>query len=198
MTVIVAIELIEFASASRILPNKNPAESFAIPVAAKNPSSLAMHYICSSACVSDHASEGTRARPPRRCTASDQLEMCREGPLFAPQSRIVSSTHSPVAGTCSLKTPENRGHAKGRHLIGHLRQKSPSLVYREWGFSLFSCLISCRPAQRSVALIGAIVLGLEAKIDWGELLEDQKRFKHQMEFDRMQTGRGRPHIEWRW
>jgi phage terminase large subunit len=52
--------------------------------------------------------------------------------------------------------------------------------------------------DRADALIGAIVLGQEFKIDWREALEDQKRIKRQMEFDRMRTGRGPLHIEWRW
>jgi hypothetical protein len=50
--------------------------------------------------------------------------------------------------------------------------------------------------DRADALIGAIVLGQEFKIDWREAIEDQKRIKRQMEFDQMRTGRGRPHIEW--
>jgi len=47
-------------------------------------------------------------------------------------------------------------------------------------------------------IIGAIVLGQETKIDWKELLADQKRIKRQM-----QLGIGsnaifpRRHIEWR-
>jgi hypothetical protein len=52
--------------------------------------------------------------------------------------------------------------------------------------------------DRADALIGAIVLGQEAKIDWKELLEDQKRIKRQMQLDYLRTGRGRPHVEWRW
>jgi phage terminase large subunit len=51
--------------------------------------------------------------------------------------------------------------------------------------------------DRADALIGAIVLGIDAQIDWREVMEDWKRIKRQMEFDRMRTGRGRPHIEWR-
>jgi hypothetical protein len=46
-------------------------------------------------------------------------------------------------------------------------------------------------------LIGAIVLGQEAKIDWKEVLEDQKRIKRQMQLDYLRTGRRRTHIEWR-
>jgi hypothetical protein len=42
------------------------------------------------------------------------------------------------------------------------------------------------------------MLGQEAKIDWRQELEDQKRIKRQMQFDYQRTGRGRPHIEWRW
>jgi hypothetical protein len=51
--------------------------------------------------------------------------------------------------------------------------------------------------DRPDALIGAIMLGQEAKIDWKQLLEDQKRIKRQMQF-----GIGcnaifpRRHIEW--
>jgi hypothetical protein len=52
--------------------------------------------------------------------------------------------------------------------------------------------------DRADALIGAIVLGQESQIDWKEVGEDWKRIKRQMELDRMRTGRGRPHIEWRW
>jgi hypothetical protein len=52
--------------------------------------------------------------------------------------------------------------------------------------------------DRADALIGAIVLGQEAKIDWRQELEDWKRIKHQMQLDYLRTGRGRPHIEWRW
>jgi hypothetical protein len=51
--------------------------------------------------------------------------------------------------------------------------------------------------DRADALIGAIMLGQEFKIDWKELLEDQKRIKRQMQLDYQRTGRGRPHIEWR-
>jgi hypothetical protein len=51
--------------------------------------------------------------------------------------------------------------------------------------------------DRGDALIGAIVLSQEAKIDWKELLADQKRIKRQMQLDYLRTGRGRPHIEWR-
>jgi len=52
--------------------------------------------------------------------------------------------------------------------------------------------------DRADALIGAIVLGQETKIDWKELVEDQKRIKRQMQLDYQRTGRGRAHIEWRW
>jgi hypothetical protein len=52
--------------------------------------------------------------------------------------------------------------------------------------------------DRADALIGAIVLGQEAKIDWRQELEDWKRIKHQMQLDYQRTRRGRPHIEWRW
>jgi hypothetical protein len=51
--------------------------------------------------------------------------------------------------------------------------------------------------DRADALIGAIVLGQEAKIDWRQELEDWKRIKHQMQLDYLRTRRGRPHIEWR-
>jgi phage terminase large subunit len=51
--------------------------------------------------------------------------------------------------------------------------------------------------DRADALIGAIVLGQEFKIDWKEELEDWKRIKRQMHLDYQRTGRGRPHIEWR-
>ncbi|HKC01405.1 MAG TPA: hypothetical protein VKD23_21655 [Terriglobales bacterium] len=51
--------------------------------------------------------------------------------------------------------------------------------------------------DRADALIGAIVGGQEAKVDWKEVGEDWKRIKRQMELDRIRTGRGRPHIEWR-
>jgi hypothetical protein len=51
--------------------------------------------------------------------------------------------------------------------------------------------------DRADALIGAIVLGQEAKIDWRQELEDWKGIKHQMQLDYLRTGRGRPHIEWR-
>jgi hypothetical protein len=49
-----------------------------------------------------------------------------------------------------------------------------------------------------VLMLGAIVLGQEFQIDWKEVGEDWKRIKRQMQFDRMRTGRSRPHIEWRW
>jgi len=42
------------------------------------------------------------------------------------------------------------------------------------------------------------VLGIESQIDWRGELEDWKRIKRQMQFDYLRTGRGRPHIEWRW
>jgi phage terminase large subunit len=51
--------------------------------------------------------------------------------------------------------------------------------------------------DRADALIGAIVLGAESQIDWKEVGEDWKRIKRQIELDRMRTGRGKPHIEWR-
>jgi phage terminase large subunit len=51
--------------------------------------------------------------------------------------------------------------------------------------------------DRADALIGAIVLGAEAQIDWRGELEDWKRIKRQMHLDYQRTGRGRPHIEWR-
>jgi phage terminase large subunit len=51
--------------------------------------------------------------------------------------------------------------------------------------------------DRADALIGAIVLGQEFKIDWREAIEDQKRIKRQMQLDYLRTGHGRPHIEWR-
>jgi phage terminase large subunit len=52
--------------------------------------------------------------------------------------------------------------------------------------------------DRADALIGAIVLGQDSQIDWKELLAVQKEIKHQMQLDYLRTGRGRPHIEWRW
>jgi hypothetical protein len=45
---------------------------------------------------------------------------------------------------------------------------------------------------------GQIVLGVESQIDWKEALAVQKEIKHQMQLDYWRTGRGRPHIEWRW
>jgi hypothetical protein len=52
--------------------------------------------------------------------------------------------------------------------------------------------------DRADALIGSIVLGQQVNFDWQEELEDWKRIKHQMQLDYLRTGRGRPHIEWRW
>ncbi|HET9376048.1 MAG TPA: hypothetical protein VFO40_13825 [Chthoniobacterales bacterium] len=51
--------------------------------------------------------------------------------------------------------------------------------------------------DRADALIGAIVLGQEFKIDWKEAMAVHKEIKHQMQLDYLRTGRGRPHIEWR-
>jgi hypothetical protein len=51
--------------------------------------------------------------------------------------------------------------------------------------------------DRADALIGAIVLGIDAQIDWREVMEDWKRIRRQMQLDYQRTGRGRPHIEWR-
>jgi hypothetical protein len=42
------------------------------------------------------------------------------------------------------------------------------------------------------------VLGQEFKIDWKEAAAIHKEIKHQMQLDYLRTGRGRPHIEWRW
>jgi phage terminase large subunit len=52
--------------------------------------------------------------------------------------------------------------------------------------------------DRADALIGAIVLGAESQIDWKEVAMVNKEIKHQMQLDYLRTGRGRPHIEWRW
>jgi hypothetical protein len=52
--------------------------------------------------------------------------------------------------------------------------------------------------DRADALIGAIVLGHESQVDWKAALAFQKEIKHQMHSDYLRTGRGRPHIEWRW
>jgi hypothetical protein len=52
--------------------------------------------------------------------------------------------------------------------------------------------------DRADALIGAIVLGAESQVDWKEAMAVHKEIKHQMQLDYLRTGRGRPHIEWRW
>jgi hypothetical protein len=39
---------------------------------------------------------------------------------------------------------------------------------------------------------------LESQVDWKEALSFPKEIKHQMQFNYQRTGRGRPHIEWRW
>jgi hypothetical protein len=54
------------------------------------------------------------------------------------------------------------------------------------------------PLGETEQVVGAIVLGQELKIDWKEALAVQKEIKHQMQLDYLRTGRGRPHIEWRW
>jgi hypothetical protein len=50
--------------------------------------------------------------------------------------------------------------------------------------------------DRTDALIGAIILGQESRIDWKAALAFQKEIKHRMHLDYLRTGRGRPHIAW--
>jgi len=52
--------------------------------------------------------------------------------------------------------------------------------------------------DRADALIGAIVLGAESQVDLKEAMAVHKEIKHQMQLDYLRTGRGRPHIQWRW
>jgi hypothetical protein len=52
--------------------------------------------------------------------------------------------------------------------------------------------------DRADATIGSIILAQESQIDWKAALAFQKEIKDQMHRDYLRTGRGRPHIEWRW
>jgi hypothetical protein len=52
--------------------------------------------------------------------------------------------------------------------------------------------------DRADALIGSIILAQASQIDWKTALAFQKQIKDQMRLDYLRTGRGRPHIDWRW
>jgi len=52
--------------------------------------------------------------------------------------------------------------------------------------------------DRAEAIIGAIILAQASQIDWKAALAFQKQIKDQMRLDYLRTGRGRPHIDWRW
>jgi phage terminase large subunit len=56
----------------------------------------------------------------------------------------------------------------------------------------------CESPDRADALIGSIILAQMSQIDWKAALAFQKQIKDQLRLDYLRTGRGRPHIDWRW
>jgi hypothetical protein len=56
----------------------------------------------------------------------------------------------------------------------------------------------CESPDRADALIGSIILAQTSQIDWKAALAFQKQIKDQLRLDYLRTGRGRPHIDWRW
>jgi phage terminase large subunit len=52
--------------------------------------------------------------------------------------------------------------------------------------------------DRADATIGAIVMAQTSQIDWQAALAFNQQIKDQLRLDYLRTGRGRPHIDWRW
>jgi hypothetical protein len=52
--------------------------------------------------------------------------------------------------------------------------------------------------DRADSVVAAIVLAQESQVDWKAALAFQREIKRRMHSDYLRTGRGRPHIEWRW
>jgi phage terminase large subunit len=52
--------------------------------------------------------------------------------------------------------------------------------------------------DRADALIGSIILAGASQIDWKAALAFNQQIKDQLRLDYLRTGRGRPHIDWRW